>query len=32
MTEIVGGIGYILGIFGVFAYMKSRARTTDDRS
>jgi nickel transport protein len=32
MTEIMGGIGYILGIFGVFAYMKSRARTPGDRS
>lgn len=24
MTEIIGGIGYILGIFGIAAYMKSR--------
>lgn len=24
VTEIVGGIGYILGIFGIVAYMKSR--------
>lgn len=26
MTEIIGGIGYILGIFGIAAYMKSRRR------
>lgn len=26
MTEIIGGIGYILGIFGIAAYMKSRSR------
>ncbi|MBU4473770.1 MAG: hypothetical protein KKC48_00600, partial [Proteobacteria bacterium] len=26
MTEVVGGIGYILGIFGIAAYMKSRSR------
>lgn len=26
MTEIIGGIGYILGIFGIAAYMKSRHR------
>jgi len=27
VTEIVGGIGYILGLFGIVAYMKSRKRT-----
>jgi len=24
VTEIVGGIGYIIGLFGIVAYMKSR--------
>lgn len=27
VTEIVGGIGYILGLFGIVAYMKSRNRS-----
>jgi len=27
MTEIIGGIGYILGLFGIVAYMKSRKKT-----
>lgn len=26
MTEIVGGIGYIMGLFGIAAYMKSRQK------
>jgi len=29
MTEIVGGIGYIVGIFGILAYVKSRTRPKD---
>ncbi|MUM76483.1 hypothetical protein GKC30_02410 [Pseudodesulfovibrio sp. F-1] len=29
MTEIAGGIGYIVGIFGILAYVKSRARSKD---
>ncbi|MFH1913847.1 MAG: hypothetical protein ABIK45_06200 [Pseudomonadota bacterium] len=29
VTEIVGGIGYIVGIFGIFAYLKSRTRPKD---
>ncbi len=24
VTEVIGGIGYILGLFGMVAYMKSR--------
>ena len=26
VTEIIGGIGYILGLFGIMAYMKSRKK------
>jgi nickel transport protein len=26
VTEIIGGIGYILGLFGIIAYMKSRKK------
>lgn len=29
MTEIVGGIGYIVGIFGILAFIKSRTRPKD---
>jgi nickel transport protein len=29
VTEILGGIGYIFGLFGVAAYMKSRTRPKD---
>jgi nickel transport protein len=26
MTEVIGGIGYIVGIFGIFLYLKERGR------
>jgi nickel transport protein len=26
ITEVIGGIGYILGIMGIIAYMKSRKK------
>jgi nickel transport protein len=26
MTEVIGGIGYIVGIFGIFLYLKGRGR------
>jgi nickel transport protein len=32
LTEIVGGIGYIIGIIGIIGYLKGRAERRKDRS
>ena len=32
LTEIIGGIGYIIGIMGIIGYLKGRAARRNTRS
>jgi nickel transport protein len=32
LHDILGGVGYVVGIFGLFAFMKARSRRTGEKS